>query len=337
MTEWMWIGLIFAGVGLVSFVALYWAGLRQQRVVERLRPAESESGVSSHPELVLGPMTPALASGAPMTAGDRAALEKELREAGFYRPTALMEYSAIRAVLVFLPILIALAVALLADRQRMSMILIGGLLVSALGFSIPRVYVSYLARKRAREIERGLPVALDLLALGLSGGQHILAAFARVSQELRHSYPVLAEEFQIVLRQAELRSLPHALQQFADRVGVGEVRNLAVILTQAERLGTDLSTALLEFSNTFRLALRTRADAQANRASFWMLFPTVLCLWIPAAIVLAGPVFFEFNERRRETARMLEEIREDIKKAGPVLPSSSTNGKSQGIGTPPVK
>ncbi|MCI0455825.1 MAG: type II secretion system F family protein [Gemmataceae bacterium] len=332
MNEWLWPGVIFAAVALVTFTLLYWAALRREKEAERLRVADSDSMLGSHPDLVLGEMTPALAMQSPMTATDRTALEKELREAGFYRPTALMEYAAIRAVLVILPLLVALGLALLADRERMTMILIGGAIVAILGYSVPRLYVNYLARKRSREIERGLPVAIDLLTLGLSGGQNILAALARVSHELRHSFPVLAAELQIVLRQAELRSLPFALQQFANRVGVPEVRNLSLILTQAERLGTDISTALLEFSSNFRTTLRQRADAQANRASFWMLFPTILCLWIPAAIVLVGPVFFEFVERRRETTRLLDSYREGLNTLN--TPSPPANGKGNGMTAP---
>jgi tight adherence protein C len=317
MNEWLWLGVIFTSVALVTFTLLYWAARRREKVAERLAVAEGDSAVDSHPELVLGELTPALAMQSPMTPGDRAALAQELREAGFYRPTALMEYAAIRAVLVILPLMVALGLALLADRDRMPAILIGGAIVAVLGYSLPRLYIGYVARRRARDIERGLPVAIDLLTLGLSGGQNILAALARVSHEMRHSFPVLSDELQIVLRQAELRNLPHALQQFAGRVGVPEVRNLSLILSQAERLGTDIASALLEFSTSLRTSLRQRADAQANRASFWMLFPTVLCLWVPAAIILVGPVFFEFAERRRETARLLETNRDAIGTANP--------------------
>jgi hypothetical protein len=76
------------------------------------------------------------------------------------------------------------------------------------------------------------------------------------------------------------------------------VYNLAIILTQSEQQGADITNGLFEFSSNFRVTLRQRADAQANRASFWMLFPTVFCMWIPAAVVLAAPVYFEFDERR---------------------------------------
>src|SRR5262249_31701050 len=134
----------------------------------------------------------------------------------------------------------------------------------------------------------------------LSAGQNILTSFQRVSRELRHSYPVLSQELEIVSQQADLRSLPHALQQLADRVNVPEVKTLALILVQSEYLGTDINSTLLEFSTTFRTTMRQRADAQANRASFWMIFPTIFCMWIPAAVLLVGPVYYEFFHQSRQ-------------------------------------
>ena len=53
----------------------------------------------------------------------------------------------------------------------------------------------------------------------------------------------------------------------------------------------------MEYATNLRSGSRQRAEAKAQRASFWMLFPTMLCLWIPAAIVLVGPVYYEFAVR----------------------------------------
>ncbi len=106
---------------------------------------------------------------------------------------------------------------------------------------------------------------------------------------------------QLCYRQAELNTLGHSLRVWAERSGVQEVYNLSVILVQSERQGADVSNSLLEFASSYRVTLRQRADAQANRASFWMLFPTLLCMWIPAAIILAAPVYFDFAEKRQKS------------------------------------
>jgi tight adherence protein C len=229
---------------------------------------------------------------------DRAQIEPELRHAGYYRPTALAEYKSVRALLVVVPLVVAAALALFVDNSDVPTIAIGGLIVAALGYSIPRVYINMVARARRREIERGLPVAVDMMVLGLLAGQNIMKSFQRVAFEVRRAFPILSEEMQLTYRQAELNTLGHALRVWAKRSEVPEVYNLAIILTQSERQGADVTNGLLEFSSNFRVTLRQRADAQANRASFFMLFPTVFCMWIPAAVILAAPVYFEFDERR---------------------------------------
>src|SRR5262249_33564149 len=144
---------------------------------------------------------------------------------------------------------------------------------------------------------------IDLLNLALTGGQNLLAALHAVAREIAHSYPVLAEELEIVRNQAELSHLGAALHQFALRTNHPDVRNLPMVLSQTERLGPHLSEALLEYGNNLRLTMRHRAEATANRASFWMMFPTILCLSIPAAILLISPVYLEFWKRRDDVRK----------------------------------
>ena len=101
----------------------------------------------------------------------------------------------------------------------------------------------------------------------------------------------------------------------ADRIPVGEVRTLAVILAQSERLGSETGTALLEYSTNLRTSLKQRADTRANQAMFWMLFPTILCLWIPAAILLVGPAILEFRTQRQVIFKEWRESRNKLKES----------------------
>lgn len=299
MYEWVGLGILFVVVAGSFFLLLQRGKGRRQRVANRLA-GDPTVDLGSKPDFLLGELTPALAEQTPISAKDRAELLQELRDAGYYRQTALMEYAAVRTLLVVTPLLMAAVLAVLIETRYIPAAAIGGIVAALLGYSLPRVYLHYLGRARTREVERGLPVALDLMTLGLSAGLTILASLRRVAVELRNAYPVLAYELEIVGQQAELRSLEHGLQQLADRVRIPEVRNLALILVQSERLGSDISAALLEFSASFRATLRQRAESQANKASFWMAFPTVLCLWVSAAIILVGPMYYEFWHRRDE-------------------------------------
>jgi tight adherence protein C len=318
-SELFWLSAIFLLALTLTFSLVYrFSGNRRTR--ERLLVKGDETG--SKPELALGEMTEGLAAQVPMREETKSDLQKELLAAGFYRKSALTNYAAIRTLLTILPILVAGVVAALSDNSQLVTILIVGALAAMLGYSLPRIFLVLRGRMRSRAIERGLPVAVDMLTLCLSAGQNILAAIQRVSTELKFSHRVLSDELEIVRQQAELRNLQHALQQFAERVQVPEVRNLAMILIQSERLGTDAAATLLEYSQNLRTTLRQRADAKANRTMFWMLFPTLLCLWIPAGIVLIGPAVLEFQSYRRgglqqwkDAKRELQELKDASQRA----------------------
>ncbi len=100
-----------------------------------------------------------------------------------------------------------------------------------------------------------------------------------------------------------------------------------MILCQSERLGTNTAATLLEFAASLRLTLRQRAEAQANRTSFWMLFPTLFCFWIGAAILLFGPIYYDFWQQRRAGVELLKEAAgtvRDVNSPAPANPSPAT-------------
>jgi hypothetical protein len=67
----------------------------------------------------------------------------------------------------------------------------------------------------------------------------------------------------------------------------------------------------MEFATHLRQTSRQRADARAQRASFWMLFPTILFLWIPAAILIVAPIGFEFQARRQKAREVMPKLNMD--------------------------
>jgi tight adherence protein C len=297
MQEWLLLGALFLTVTGISMAVLRWRERRRERMQARMQETSILDEGDSTPNLLLGELTPALAEQIPLSEYDRSQLARDLRDAGFYSKTALTEYVALRTAFLLAPIILTGLIAMLVERRYIPYVVLVGLIVGVLGFSLPRIYLHLRSRKRRRQIERGLPLAVDLLTLGLTGGQTVMTALDRVSRELRFSYPVLADELDIVQRQARLTNLRHALQQLGERVRIPEVRNLVTILTQTERLGADVAAGLIEFANTYRTTLRQRADAQANRMSILMVFPTILGLWIPAAVILSAPVIFELRHR----------------------------------------
>jgi tight adherence protein C len=297
LTGWTGFAVIAAIVGVATFAFL--------RALARHAPAEPRVGPSaSDTEIDLADLERRLAT--ERRGRDEEQIAPELRQAGYYDPRALRRFQLIRAGLMLVPLCVTAFLAVSAEAVYVPRIILWGALAVVAGFSLPRAYIGLVARARRRQIERGLPVALDLTSLALLGGQNVLGAFRQAGQAVRATYPVLAEEMGLVLKQAELKTFPMALEQWSERSGVPEVQNVSVAIGQADRLGVNVADALLELSSNFRTGLRQKADAAANRASVWMLAPTLLCLWIPAALVLISPIFFEFQERR---ARAAEAVR----------------------------
>jgi Flp pilus assembly protein TadB len=292
---------------------------RRRRLHQRLQDA-APAGSEPTEQLLLGDWTPALAAGLPGGAATQTDLQKELRGAGYYRPAALTEYLALRALLTLLPVTAAAAAGLFVSTGRSALwVWAAGLTAGGLGYSLPRIYLHSRMRARRFAVERGLPTALDLLTLCLGAGLNVLVSLHRVAAALREAYPVLAYELELVSRQAELRTLSFALTQFADRIGLPQVRNIAVLLTQSENLGTDAAAVLREYSDTLRVDRKHRAEELANKAPFKLLFPAYL-LAAGAGILLISPTALEFAEFRQSNL-----VGDSIEQAREVLQNQETS------------
>jgi tight adherence protein C len=314
--EYLLLALVFLFCSGAAFTGYLVLARRRQRVEERLVPVPpSDPSLGSTPELVLGELTPALSGQIPMTEVGRSELQRDLMAAGMYRPTALMEYTAIRALLTIVPLIVGGIIALVwtetfGDAVR---VWIGALVVAGLGFSVPRLYLMLRGLARRRAIERGLPTAIDMITLCLSAGLNVLHSIERVADELSLAYPELAFELQLVRRQADLRSLEFALVQFAERVDLPQLRNVSVILSQSEKLGTDGVSVLREYADNMRIYMKQNAEASANRAPLKMLIPGFM-MTLGFFILLLTPPAMEVAAFRRDNVvgNLKEEGRQAI-------------------------
>ena len=192
MLEWVILGSVFVIVVTASFLVVRGWTSYQQHIDRRLSDTEEASPFEER-QLILGDMTAPLGSLTSADPAKQAELAQELREAGYYRRTALMEYSAVQAVLIVTPLIVSVLLVLTTvDEEWAFWVLGAGVLLAFLGYSLPRIYINFRARQRAREIERGLPVAVDLLALCLTGGQNVFVAINRVAHDLDFAFPTLA-------------------------------------------------------------------------------------------------------------------------------------------------
>lgn len=223
-------------------------------------------------------------------------LDKDLRRAGFYRPSAREEFLAVRTALAALVLILAgsLAVIVGPGQHDMAMRVVGiGLLATALCVALPRIYLQIRANRRMKRVVRGLPDALDMISMCVIGGMSLLDALSRVSRELFFAHPDLAVELFIVRRQSELTSLEGAFELLAKRIDAAEILALSALIAHGQRLGVNVAESIRDQADSMRLKWRQTADERANKAGIKLLFPVSLCLLPAVFILLWGPAVLE--------------------------------------------
>lgn len=284
--------LMFFGISLVSFTvgALL------------MRPDGSGEGEvlagGRKRVLLFGRLTHALAGLLPVASKTRQRLAGELCQAGYYHRDAIVEYLALRNVLVtgWVLLIATLVVARAAPGRppELPLLAAGGLGLILL-YSLPRLILGGWARARVQRIEYSLPEALDVISMCMSGGLNFPQAVSRLGRELAHSHPDLACELRIVSRQADSSSLGRALRGFAQRVDTPEAHALASVMQQTDRHGGAVAAAFHRFARDVRRQRRQLAEEKGNRTSIHLLFPLVLCLAPPVYLLLLAPAAIELR------------------------------------------
>jgi tight adherence protein C len=314
--EWAILALIFTVTAALAFL-----GLAALTMFDTRDDGVSPEPVSRH----FGPFTPLIAGLLPTTAAGRLAVQKDLLRAGFFEPVALVNFLAVRSLTTYIPLLAGEILAVLTVGPISLTFFVVGLVLGILGYAIPRLVLASMADRRTEEIRRGLPMLMDTLGLTLSTGASLPAGLLRSGEAVRRGNPELSREVRVVVAQGEMRSLSYSLDRWKDRQPIPELGSFVYLLGQSDRLGADITPGLWELSASLQVNARQRAEAAANRANFYMIFPTVFCLLIAAALILVGPGIVPLFELKREVDRSLQKAK-DTKKAideKPRLPGTS--------------
>ena len=158
------------------------------------------------------------------------------------------------------------------------------------GYKGPEVYIGNTAKKRTKEIQKGLPDALDLLVICAEAGLTVDAAFNRVAKELGRAYPELGDEFALTaIELAFLTERRQAFENLAYRVDLDAVRGVVTTMIQTERYGTPLASALRVLSAEFRNERMMRAEEKAARLPAIMTIPLIMFILPVLFIVILGP------------------------------------------------
>jgi tight adherence protein C len=285
-------------VGSLNFVAIsltLWAlSLKKVDLQQRLKASRSEaqSRKSKGINQVLQRLTQVMRPVGEMivrSTEEMSRQEKKLVQAGFRRKDAVaLFYATQLACAVFL------AVAFLASGYLYQRPVLSVVLCLLGGAGIPDAWLKSQMNARMERIRTGLPDAIDLTLVSMEAGLGLDQALLRVGEEIRTSYPDLADEFH--LRNIELnmgQSRQQAFRNLAERTGVPELASLVSILIQTDRFGTSISDALRVFSDSMRTKRRQRAQEQAAKLAVKMIVPMVVFVFPSLFVVVVGPAIIQ--------------------------------------------
>ena len=161
------------------------------------------------------------------------------------------------------------------------------LLLGALGYFAPVLWLRGKITRRQKEIVRSLPDALDLLTVSVEAGLGFDAALAKVSEKWDNE---LSRAFGRVIHEIRIGKLRReALHDMADNMDVPDVTSFVAAIIQADQLGVSISKILRIQSDQMRIKRRQRAEEMAHKAPIKMLIPMVFLIFPAIYIILLGP------------------------------------------------
>ena len=184
--------------------------------------------------------------------------------------------------------------AMVGSGKGLGGILMGSLVLGAIGFFGPDYVITLKARSRKEKVKADLPDALDLLAVSVEAGLGFDASLAKLNE---HMEGPLAQEFGLTLSEMRIgESRSEALKRLSERVDAPELSAFTRAIIHADQLGTSLGRILRVQAADARLRRQAAAEEKAMKAPIKMLFPTVLFIFPAMFLVILGPAILNVQK-----------------------------------------
>jgi len=158
-----------------------------------------------------------------------------------------------------------------------------------LGAAIPYMQISGVAQERLKDIGRGLPYVIDLMALSMGAGLDFPGAVRQVVEKSSNPDDPLVEEFTLILQTMNLgRTRKEALLEFARRAPIETVTEFVNSLVQAEERGNPVAEVLTIQATVSRTRRSVRAEEMAAKAGVQMVGPLMLVFFCIMGLLM-GP------------------------------------------------
>jgi len=219
-------------------------------------------------------------------------LRKRLLQAGIFEASAVAKFFVIRAVLavgVAAAIFFLIPIIRPTGNSTFWLLVIAG---GVFGYVGPSMYIDRRIKKRRQEHREGFPDFMDLLVVCADSGLPIEGALERVGREFGDAYPSLAANIHMTNLEIRAgRTLADALERFADRVGLDEVRAFVTLISQSIELGSNITQALRVYSDDMRHKRLSRAEEKAYALPAKLALPMMVCIFPVLFVVILLPVF----------------------------------------------
>jgi len=281
--------IVFAGGLSFAGMKLY---VKPKEAIERVAGAGLDTGDPTpvHPSLIFHDLVKRLGALVPASPKDVTVMQRRLIRAGYRNQNALKILYGAKAVFgVLVPGLTA--IALLNSSMDPGNKAAAILAAVAIGFFGPNEFVRMAAKRRQKQIHRGLANALDLMVVCVESGLGLDQAIMQVAKELEQAHPEITEELAIVnfeLKAGKRRA--EALRNLADRTAVEDLKKLVAVLIQADRFGTGVAQSLRAHSDYMRVQARQVAEEKAAKLGVKLVFPIFFCILPSLFVVTVGPV-----------------------------------------------
>ena len=225
----------------------------------------------------------------------RGVLAARLARAGFYSDIGPEVFFGIRALAAAGLAFGGLLACLLLRIDGVLAIALTVMTGAAIGLFSPNIWLSRRIKARERALTIGLPDALDLMVVCAEAGGTIASAIQRVELEFRDLHPVLTEQLRIVnLEMQAGASRAEALQRFAQRAPLDEVRKLVGLIIQSEALGASIAQTMRVFANEMRDNRYLDAERRAAELPVKISIPLVLFIFPALGTVIFTPIVIRF-------------------------------------------
>ena len=282
---------------------------RQKRLRERLLAAQQIDGVVAATVVKRAKAPPLAASVASLgfavvrtgllSKRTLTELEQTLQAGGFRGSNGLGLFVGSKLLLlVLLPLLAFVLLRNSHMRPILHIALVGG--AGVVGLLSPDFVIRNMRQKYLKAVERGLADALDMMIICAEAGLALEAAIRRVSIEIVHAHPRLAEELSITSGELNMISDSRvALTNMGARTGLPALRRLGGTLVQTIQYGTPLSVALRTLATELRQETLTRYEEKAARLPVLLTIPMILFILPCVFLIVAGPIAVQVIQRFR--------------------------------------